>query len=85
MPLNRSVVAYTTQILPIFNATAISEGKKLNTYDSIDDEVLRSYREFSLASLVFFAMKESACTEQSQRMTAMDSASKNAGQFNHLC
>lgn len=48
-------------------------------YDSLDDEVLQNYIEYSLASLIFYAMKESACSEQSSRMTAMDNASKNAG------
>ena len=50
-------------------------------YDSVDEEVLRSYREYSLASLIFYAMKESSCSEQSQRMTAMDAATKNAGRL----
>jgi len=63
---------------------SISEGGKLSLYDSVDEEVLRSYREFSLANLVFYAMKESACSEQSQRMTAMDGATKNAG-LRHIC
>ncbi len=48
-------------------------------YDGIDDEVLRSFHEMSLANLIFYAMKEGACSEQSSRMTAMDAASKNAG------
>merc|ERR1711874_700922 len=34
--------------------------------------VVQSYLEFSLASLVYYAMKEGACSEQSSRMTAMD-------------
>jgi F-type H+-transporting ATPase subunit gamma len=38
-----------------------------------------SYIEYSLAQLIYFAMKESATSEQSSRMTAMDGASKNAG------
>ncbi|KAK3741895.1 hypothetical protein QZH41_005105 [Actinostola sp. cb2023] len=38
-----------------------------------------SYQEFSLASMLYFAMKEGACSEQSSRMTAMGAASKNAG------
>lgn len=50
-------------------------------YDSIDDGVLQSYMEFSLAALLFYAMKEGACSEQSSRMTAMDNASKNAGEM----
>lgn len=78
----RSVVAYRTTIQPVFTPQAISQGGKVSLYDSVDEEVLRSYREFSLASLLFFAMKESACSEQSQRMTAMDSATKNAGTLN---
>jgi len=77
----RSVVAYRTTIQPVFTPQSISQGNKLSLYDSVDEEVLRSYREFSLASLVYFAMKESACSEQSQRMTAMDSATKNAGEM----
>jgi len=47
----------------------------------VDEDVLRNYREFSIASLIYSAMKESACTEQSQRMSAMDSATKNAGEM----
>ena len=73
-------MAYKTTILPLFNAEAVNQAKKLNLYDSVDEEVLRSYREFSLVSLLYFSMKESATSEQSQRMTAMDSATKNAGQ-----
>jgi len=65
--------------MPIYTTTSISEGGKLSLYDSVDEEVLRCYREFSLANLIFYAMKEAACSEQSQRMTAMDGATKNAG------
>ncbi|KIH48043.1 hypothetical protein ANCDUO_21891, partial [Ancylostoma duodenale] len=43
-----------------------------------DDDVLQSYSEYSLAQLIYYAMKESACSEQASRMTAMDGASKNA-------
>jgi len=77
----RSVVAYKTIVTPIFNAETLSQGKKLSLYDSVDEDVLRSYREFSIASLFYFAMKEAACSEQSQRMSAMDSATKNAGEM----
>lgn len=55
--------------------------EKLLVYDDVDDEVLRSFHEMSLANLIFYAMKEGACSEQSSRMTAMDAASKNAGEL----
>ena len=52
----------------------------LSTYDDLDSDAIKNYSEFSLASLLFYGMKEGACSEQSSRMTAMDSASKNAGE-----
>ena len=55
--------------------------EKLLVYDDVDDEVLRCFHEMSLANLIFYAMKEGACSEQSSRMTAMDAASKNAGEW----
>jgi len=67
--------------MPIYSMTSVTGGNKLSFYDSVDEEVLRCYREFSLANLIFYAMKESACSEQSQRMTAMDGATKNAGRL----
>lgn len=54
---------------------------KLSTYDSLDAEVIQSYMEFSLASMLYYAMKEGACSEQSARMTAMDNSSKNAAEM----
>ena len=48
-------------------------------YDDVDEDVMRCYHEMSLANLIYYALKEGACSEQSSRMTAMDSASKNAG------
>ena len=50
------------------------------------DSILNRYsyflfQEYSLASLIFYCMKEGACSEQSARMSAMDNASKNASTF----
>ena len=77
----RSVVAYRTTVMPIYNLAQVSNAGKIGAYDSIDEDVLRCYNEYALTSLIFFAMKEGACSEQSSRMTAMDSATKNAGNY----
>jgi len=77
----KSVVSYMTSEIPLFSGPAVAAAPKLGTYDSLDEEVIRSYLEFSMASLLFYTMKESACSEQSSRMTAMDNASKNAGEM----
>jgi len=77
----KSVVSYSIANLPLFDKESVISAPKLSIYDSIDEEVIQSYLEFSLASLLFYAMKEGACSEQSSRMTAMDNASKNAGEM----
>lgn len=77
----KSVVSYQVSELPLFSLDSVSKAPKISTYDSIDDDVIKSYMEFSLASLLYYAMKEGACSEQSSRMTAMDNASKNAGEM----
>lgn len=77
----KSVVSYACSTVPIFSLKAVESSDKLAVYDSLDADVLQDYLEYSLASLIFYAMKESACSEQSSRMTAMDNASKNAGEM----
>jgi len=77
----RSVVSYRTTAMPIFSAGAVASATKLPIYDSLDSDVLQSYLEYSLVSLVYYGMKENATSEQSSRMTSMDNASKNAGEM----
>uniref|UniRef100_A0A3Q2Z5F0 F-ATPase gamma subunit n=1 Tax=Hippocampus comes TaxID=109280 RepID=A0A3Q2Z5F0_HIPCM len=52
--------------------------KTMAVYDDIDADVLRSYQEFAMVNVIYLALRESSTSEQSARMTAMDSASKNA-------
>jgi F-type H+-transporting ATPase subunit gamma len=77
----KTVVSYATSKLPIMSLEHVKSNDKLLLYDSVDDDVLQSYTEYSLAQLIYYAMKESATSEQSSRMTAMDGASKNAGEM----
>lgn len=77
----KSVVSYGVADMPIFSLKSVESAEKLPVYDSLDSDVIQSYLEFSMASLLFYAMKEGACSEQSSRMTAMDNASKNAGEM----
>jgi len=77
----KTVVSYKTSKMPIMTASAVSQKEKLTEYDSIDEDVLQSYTEYSLVSLIYYALKECATSEQSSRMTAMDGASKNAGEM----
>ena len=74
----KTVVSYLTTQQPLVPLRTLTESEKMAVYDDVDDDVLRCYHEMTLANLIFYAMKEAACSEQSSRMTAMDGASKNA-------
>lgn len=77
----RTVVSYKTTKLPVYSNEVVGNAKKLGAYDSLDAEVMQSYLEYSLASLLYYAMKEAATSEQSSRMTSMDNATTNAGEM----
>ena len=77
----KTVVSYDTTQLPIYKLEGVKSKEKLTTYDSVDDDVLVDFTQYSLAQLIYYAMKESATSEQASRMTAMDAASKNAGEM----
>lgn len=77
----KSVVSYKTSKMPIASRETVAASEKLSVYDSLDENILQSYMEYSMVSLLYYALKEGACSEQSARMTAMDAASKNAGEM----
>lgn len=77
----KSVVAYIPTAQPLLSVEEVASSQDVALYDSIDDDILRSYNEYLLVSLIYSALKESSASEQSARMTAMDSATKNAGEM----
>ncbi|XP_071369336.1 ATP synthase subunit gamma, mitochondrial isoform X2 [Centroberyx affinis] len=77
----RSVISYKTDNKPLFSIDTVANSENMGIYDDIDADVLRNYQEFALVNIIYFGMKESTTSEQSARMTAMDSASKNASEM----
>jgi len=77
----KSAIAYITSRQKILSNDTIAGSKSILVYDSTDADVLRSFQEFNLASVLYYTMKENATSEQSSRMTAMDNATKNAGEL----
>jgi len=75
----KSAIAYELTPQDIHSFTTLTTAESMLQYDDVDEAVLQNFYEFSLANLIFYGMKESACSEQSARMTAMDNATKNAG------
>ncbi|CAN9508463.1 unnamed protein product [Ophioblennius macclurei] len=77
----RSVISYKTDQKPLFSNDTVANAESMGIYDDIDADVLRNYQEFALVNILYLALRESSCSEQSARMTAMDSASKNASEM----
>jgi len=77
----RTVVSYELTPQEIHSLATLTTAESMLQYDDVDEDVLRNYQEFSTANLIFYGMKESAASEQSARMTAMDNATKNAGEM----
>eukprot|EP00064_Thunnus_orientalis_P012886 superscaffoldBa00002028_g12922 len=77
----RSVISYKTDHKPVFSTETVANAETMGVYDDIDADVLRNYQEFALVNVIYLALREGSTSEQSARMTAMDSASKNASEM----
>lgn len=53
----------------------------MTAFDDVDDDQLECYAEWTLAALLYYALKQGAASEQSARMAAMDNATKNASEM----
>ncbi|XP_052746669.1 ATP synthase subunit gamma, mitochondrial-like [Bicyclus anynana] len=71
-------IKYETTTIPFFNKLMIEAAPNMSAFDDVDEDELQSYSEWTFAALLFYTLKESAASEQSARMAAMDNATKNA-------
>ncbi|XP_013137707.1 PREDICTED: ATP synthase subunit gamma, mitochondrial-like [Papilio polytes] len=74
-------VKYVTTIVPAYSRKIIELAPKMTAFDDIEEDQLESYAEWTLAALLYYALKQSAASEQSSRMSAMDNATKNANEM----
>ena len=71
------------QIIPVENNQSEDEPKNMQTYDfePEEDEILDELLPKNISTQVFKAFLENAASEQGSRMTAMDNATRNAGEL----
>ncbi|KAK9477848.1 ATPase, F1 complex, gamma subunit domain-containing protein [Lipomyces japonicus] len=74
----KSGISYESTGVPAFTEEALKNSPNFSAYE-IEEEVLGDLTEFALANAVFHALAEGHACEQSARRSAMDNASKNAG------
>ena len=66
---------------PVPAANAAGDPSAVYDYEPSDQEILNSLLPRNLAIQIFRSMLENAASEQGARMTAMDSATRNAGEM----
>ncbi|KAI9360477.1 ATPase, F1 complex, gamma subunit domain-containing protein [Zopfochytrium polystomum] len=69
----KSVIAFETTIMPVYNFEAISNSPKINAYE-VDNEVLKNLEEFTFANNLYWAISEGFASEMAMRL-------KNAGEM----
>ena len=51
------MVSYNTKVLDIYSPAEVEKAKNLSVYDSLDADVMQSYLEYSLASMIYYCLK----------------------------
>ena len=69
------------QIIPVENKSSDKSNENVSTYEfePDEDEILEDLLPKNISTQVFKAFLENAASEQGSRMTAMDNATRNAG------
>ncbi|KAI9226782.1 MAG: ATP synthase F1, gamma subunit [Piptocephalis tieghemiana] len=75
-----SAIAYTASTIPAFSVQALKDSGKFAQYE-MEDDVLDNLAEFSFANAIHWALTEGHASEMAAKMTAMENATKNAGEM----
>jgi F-type H+-transporting ATPase subunit gamma len=76
----RSVIAYEPILVSVPTLADLKASPKLSAYE-FEDEALENYADFLLVSRLTWALVEGYASEMSAKRTAMENASKNAGEI----
>jgi len=75
-----SPISYEADIIPAFSEAAFKASPNFAVYE-IEDDVLANLQEFSFANSLYWAMVEGHAAEICAKRTAMENATKNAGEM----
>ncbi|KAK9467030.1 ATPase, F1 complex, gamma subunit domain-containing protein [Lipomyces arxii] len=74
----KSGISFEPTSVPAFTEESFKESPNFSAFE-IEEDVLSDMTEFALANGIYWALAEGHACEQSARRSAMDNASKNAG------
>lgn len=76
--LFKSAIAYETTSTNLYSLQSVVDSAKISVYE-IEDNVLQNFQEFQAANTIYQAMAEGHASEVAAKMSAMDNATRNAG------
>jgi len=74
----QSAIAYNLRFATVPTAKTLLGAEKIDAYEA-EDDVLQNLQEFTVANSIFAAMSDGYAAEIAAKMTAMDNATRNAG------
>ena len=74
-----SQIPQEQQIIPIEQKEQVDNQENFYEFEPDEDEILKNLLPKNIATQIFKAFLENAASEQGSRMTAMDNATRNAG------
>lgn len=74
----KSAIAFDTTAKPVFSLQQLLASEKIDAYE-VEDDVMQSLQEFSLANALFSSMADGYAAEIAAKMSAMENATNNAG------
>jgi F-type H+-transporting ATPase subunit gamma len=75
-----SVISYEAQTIPVYSEDAFKASPNFSVYE-IEDDVLANLQEFTFANSLYWALVEGHAAEMCAKRTAMENATKNAGEM----
>ncbi|KAF9285842.1 atp3 gamma subunit of the F1 sector of mitochondrial F1F0 ATP synthase [Linnemannia elongata] len=75
-----SAIAYEATPINVYSSEALKAADAFAAYE-IDDDVLENYNEFLFANNIYWGLVEGHASEMSAKRTAMENATKNAGEM----
>lgn len=76
----KSVIAYEARTIVTFSEDSIKSAAKFNDYE-VSEESVTDLQNYSFANALYWAMAEGHASEMSSKRTAMENATKNAGEM----
>ncbi|KAJ1650705.1 atp3 gamma subunit of the F1 sector of mitochondrial F1F0 ATP synthase [Dispira simplex] len=76
----KSVISYEASQLPVYSENALANAPKFSAYE-VEGEVLENLQEFLMANSIHWALVEGHAAEMAAKRTAMENATKNAGEI----